>query len=252
MQCLWMRLPGMVPDSYIKKGRIFLFMVLGITGSIGAGKSTVREEFSALGWRFFDADSICHDIYASPEGEFFNGIISFFGEDVLSGTGGGGPKCDAGFEKDLKKASQRQVPDAEQSHRTGMIDRKKLAAKVFGQPEKLQQLTALLYPELNRRLDAAISACREENVHGAFEIPLLYENDYQKKFDAVLTVWSAAEIRYKRLVEMRHFTRDDIVKREKEQLPPDEKLSRADFALINNGSRELLHEQIIFFINRFK
>lgn len=191
-------------------------MILGITGSIGAGKSTVREEFSALGWRFFDADSICHDIYASPEGEFFTGITSFFGTDIVS-------------------------PE-------GTIDRKKLAAKVFGQPENLQKLTSLLYPELDRRLDEAIASCRTQNVHGAFEIPLLYEKDYQTKFDAVLTVWSASEIRHKRLIGKRNFTKEDILRREKEQLPADKKLDRADFALINNGSRELLRKQIIFFI----
>ena len=58
-------------------------MILGITGSFGAGKSTVREEFSLLGWYFFDADKVCHDIYASPTGEFFNRITACWGRNII-------------------------------------------------------------------------------------------------------------------------------------------------------------------------
>ena len=188
-------------------------MILGITGSFGAGKSTVREEFSALGWHFFDADRVCHDIYASQEGEFFNRITAIWGRNILAPNGG--------------------------------IDRKKLAEKVFGKPEELEKLTALLYPELDRRLDAEIALCRKEGRNGAFEIPLLFEKDYAERFDAVLAVWGAAEIRHSRLKDLRGFSDEEIAKREQQQMPSDEKLERADFALVNNGSKELLQKQIL-------
>lgn len=195
-------------------------MILGITGSFGAGKSTVREEFSALGWHFFDADKVCHDIYASPAGEFFNRITAIWGSEIIASDGG--------------------------------IDRKKLAEKVFGKPEELKKLTDLLYPELDRRLDSAIVACRQNNQNGAFEIPLLFEKDYTARFDAVLAVWSAAEIRHQRLKILRNFSDEEIIKREKQQLPSDEKLERADFALVNNGSRELLRKQILILTDKIK
>lgn len=188
-------------------------MILGITGSFGAGKSTVREEFSLLGWHFFDADKVCHDIYASPAGEFFSRITACWGNDIVS-------------------------PD-------GSIDRRKLAEKVFGKPDELKILTDILYPELDRRMDSEIAMCRSQGINGAFEIPLLFEKDYTARFDAVLAVWSAAEIRHQRLKTLRNFSDEEIAKRESQQLPSDEKLERADFALVNNGSRELLRKQIV-------
>jgi len=188
-------------------------MILGVTGSIGAGKSTVREEFSALGWRVFDADGVCHDIYAEPEGSFFSRIVAEWGPDTASSDG-------------------------------RSIDRKKLAEKVFGDRDELAKLTGLLYPEFERRLDAAIAACRRKNESGVFEIPLLFENGYEKRFDAVLAVWSSPAVRRGRLERQRNYTGSEIEKREKQQLPAFEKLERADFAVVNNGPRELLREQI--------
>ena len=112
-----------------QKGRCPPDMILGVTGSIGAGKSTVKEEFSRLGWRIFDADAVCHDIYAEPEGAFFSRIVEIWGRDTAA-------------------------PDGRS------IDRKRLAQKVFGRPEELKKLTGLLYPELENKLVAAIAACR--------------------------------------------------------------------------------------------
>ena len=195
-------------------------MILGITGSIGAGKSTVRDGFIALGWRFFDADEICHEIYSSPDGVFAGRIAERWGEDILTPEGG--------------------------------IDRKKLAAAVFGKPEELQALTSMLYPELERRLDQAVAGCRDAHVDGAFEIPLLFENGYESRFDKTLCVWCDSPIRYRRLREYRNFTDQEIAEREKYQLPADEKLERADYALVNNGSRELLQKQIIYFSNMIR
>lgn len=195
-------------------------MILGITGSFGAGKSTVREEFSLLGWYFFDADKVCHDIYASPTGEFFNRITACWGRNIIA-------------------------PD-------GSIDRRKLAEKVFGKPDELKKLTDILYPELDRRMDSEIAMCRNKGVDGAFEIPLLFEKDYTARFDAVLAVWGDAEIRRERLKTLRNFSDEEIAKRESQQLPSDEKLERADFALVNNGSKELLRKQILILTDKIK
>lgn len=195
-------------------------MILGITGSFGAGKSTVREEFSLLGWYFFDADKVCHDIYASPTGEFFNRITACWGRNIIA-------------------------PD-------GSIDRRKLAEKVFGKPDELKKLTDILYPELDRRMDSEIAMCRSKGINGAFEIPLLFEKDYTARFDAVLAVWGDAEIRRERLKTLRNFSDEEIAKRESQQLPSDEKLERADFALVNNGSKELLRKQILVLTDKIK
>ncbi|MBQ9501176.1 MAG: dephospho-CoA kinase [Lentisphaeria bacterium] len=188
-------------------------MILGVTGSIGAGKSTVREEFSALGWRVFDADGVCHGIYAEPGGSFFARIVGEWGPGVVSADG-------------------------------RSIDRRKLAGEVFGNPGELEKLTGLLYPEFERRLDEAVAACRRDGADGVFEIPLLFENGYGKRFDAVLAVWSSPEIRRERLKRKRGLSDEEIAERERKQLPAHEKLERADFAVVNNGPRELLRKQI--------
>lgn len=187
-------------------------MILGITGAFGAGKTAVREIFVQLGWHIFDADSVCHSLYAQTGGVFFESLVRTWGKEILSPA--------------------------------GAIDRKKLAEKVMADKEELEKLTALLYPELDRKLTAEIQFCRNNNINGAFEIPLLFEKGYEKYFDATLAVWSAPEIRRKRLEEKRSFPREEILRREALQLDPDQKLERADFAVINNGSKELLKEQI--------
>lgn len=195
-------------------------MILGVTGSIGAGKSTVKEEFSRLGWRVFDADAVCHEIYADPGSTFFSRIVETWGRDTAA-------------------------PDGRS------IDRKKLAQKVFGRPEELKKLTGLLYPELEKRLDAAVAACRKDNADGVFEIPLLFEIGCEKRFDAVLAVWSSFPVRCRRLEEKRDLGVEEIRKREASQLPAGEKLERADLALVNNGSRDLLRRQIEALSNKF-
>ena len=120
----------------------------------------------------------------------------------------------------------------------------KLAGEVFGNPGELEKLTGLLYPEFERRLDEAVAACRRDGADGVFEIPLLFENGYGKRFDAVLAVWSSPEIRRERLKRKRGLSDEEIAERERKQLPAHEKLERADFAVVNNGPRELLRKQI--------
>ena len=92
-------------------------------------------------------------------------------------------------------------------------------------------------------LDAA-EKCRQEKVSAAFELPLLYEGGFEKSFVKFLAIWSSPEIRHKRLQEKRSMNIDDILAREKQQLAPDEKLERADFAIINNGKEEELKSQL--------
>ena len=101
-------------------------------------------------------------------------------------------------------------------------------------------------------MDSEIAMCRNKGIDGAFEIPLLFEKDYTARFDAVLAVWGDAEIRRERLKTLRNFSDEEIAKRESQQLPSDEKLERADFALVNNGSKELLRKQILVLTDKIK
>ncbi|MBO5308676.1 MAG: dephospho-CoA kinase [Lentisphaeria bacterium] len=187
-------------------------MILGITGAIGCGKSTVLRIFAENNWRIFDADKLCHQLYDGHDRELCARITELWGKDLILSD--------------------------------GSICRKALGKIVFSDKKQLDILTGLLYPALRRDLLDAAEKCRQEKVNAAFELPLLYEGGFEKSFDKILAIWSSPEIRHKRLQEKRSMNIDDILAREKQQLAPDEKLERADFAIINNGTEEELKSQL--------
>ncbi len=187
-------------------------MILGITGAFGCGKSTVLAKFAGRpGWHVSDADSICHRLYADPQGELARAMRERWGE-------------------------QAAAPD-------GSIDRARVGRIVFADPAELEFLNRLLHPLVIREVERDAAGCRAAGRHGAFEIPLLYETGFADRFDAVLAIWAAPEIRHGRLIRQRGFTPEEIRRREACQMAADLKLERADYALINNGSREELELQ---------
>ena len=178
-------------------------MILGVTGSFGCGKSTVLDLFRAASWRIADADAICRKLYDDPAGDFAAACRRNWGEAFFS---------------------------------DGRFDRAKIARVVFADPAELKKLTAIIYPHLERELDAFVRDARRDGVDAAVEVPLLYENGMEKRFDAVLTVWAPAELRHERLRKLRNFDDAEIRRREALQMDADEKLERADYALINSGN----------------
>ncbi len=192
-------------------------MILGVTGAFGCGKSAVLSAFAARNWRTADADAICHELYAEPNGPLAKAFAERWGASVLAAE--------------------------------GTVNRKKVGEIVFADPEELSFLTDSLYPALGERLAAMIAGCREDKVNGVFEIPLLYEAGLAGCFDRVLAVWAEPGIRHRRLRESRNFSDGEIRLREARQLPADAKLERADYALINNGTVGELELQIDFLIH---
>ena len=190
-----------------------------MTGSIGCGKSTVLDLFRAVSWRTADADAVCRGLYDDPEGDFAAACRERWGDAFFTG---------------------------------GKFDRKKIADVVFSRPEELRKLTELMYPHLTRELEAFADAARKDGADAAVEIPLLYENGMEKYVDAVLTVWAPAELRHRRLREFRHFDDAEIRRREALQMDPDEKLERADYALVNSGDAAELKAQFDILLERFE
>jgi len=192
-------------------------LILGVTGPIGCGKSTVLDLFAAASWRTADADSICRRLYDDPEGEFAAACRENWGEAFF---------------------------------RDGRFDRAAVAKVVFSDPKELRRLTELIYPHLERELDDFSLRVRRDGANAAVEVPLLYENAMEKRFDAVLTVWAPAEVRHERLRKYRGFDDADIRRREALQMDADEKLERADYALINSGSAADLEAEFKVLLSR--
>jgi dephospho-CoA kinase len=177
----------------------------------------VLDLFRSASWRTADADAICRGLYDDPESGFAAACRERWGEAFFTG---------------------------------GAFDRKKIAQLVFDAPEELRRLTELMYPHLERVLDDFVAAARHDGADAAVEIPLLYENGMEKRFDAVLTVWAPAELRHSRLRKLRHFDDAEIRRREALQMDPDEKLERADYALVNSGSAAELAKEFSLLLER--
>ena len=193
-------------------------MILGVTGSIGCGKSTVLALFREAAWRTADADGICRSFYDDPAGDFAEACRREWGEAFFT---------------------------------AGEFDRAKIAGVVFNAPAELKKLTDLLYPRLEKELNKFIAAARAAGENAAVEVPLLYENRMEGLFDAVLTVWAPRDVRHARLREFRHFDDAEIARREKLQMDADEKLERADYALVNSGDPGKLKAQFSQLMRRF-
>jgi dephospho-CoA kinase len=192
-------------------------MIAGLTGGIGCGKSTVSSLFAKLGWLPLSADAICHKIYKSRDAGLYSAIIDRWSEKVL-----------------LKN---------------GLIDNKAIAEIVFNDIDELNWLNTQLHPLIKARADDFIRKNINDNI--IFEIPLLFEAGWDSFPDIIITVWAEQNIVLKRLA-LRGLAPKAALARMNWQDNPDEKLSKADFGLINNDSVENLFEQCKIINNKIK
>jgi len=174
--------------------------LLGLTGGIGSGKSTVLAMFQKKGAAVIDADAIVHGLYADDK-TLHSALVREFGDSAM--------KAD------------------------GTVDKKMLAEIVFDAPRERKKLEELIHPRVRRKIKAELNQTQRSLI--VVDIPLLYESRWQDEFDAVLVVNANDEIRLSRLVK-RGMTRIESRKRIDAQLPMEIKLRKADFVINNNGS----------------
>jgi len=180
---------------------------IGLTGPIGGGKSTVAEILRGAGVPVLDADAIAHEgLFAERE------VI-----------------CAA-----FPEACEEGVPD-----------RKKLAAVVFKNDAARKKLEAILHPYVRRQIAERLARLEREGAPlVVLEIPLLFETGWERDLDGVLVVTAPAELRYQRLWA-RGIAEAEARRREAAQLPPGEKVRRADWVIENAGSRAELREKVL-------
>ncbi len=190
----------------------FRIMIVGLTGGLGCGKSTVLEFFNKAGWLTVSADELCHCLY-DDSFEVRSAIREHWGGEVF---------------------------DAQ-----GVVDRKRIAAIVFGHnneaENELDWLMSLMHPAIYRAATAIINNRGESPV--MFEAPLLFEADWDGMCDKTVAIYTESTIRNERLRRLRGFTSLEISRRLRGQITDYEKLHKADYGLINNESIEILQQQ---------
>ncbi|GBF03938.1 dephospho-CoA kinase, coaE [Deinococcus aerius] len=182
---------------------------LGLTGSIGAGKSTVARLLRARGLTVLDADEQAREVTRDPA--------------VLA-------EIEATFPGVV---------------RGGELDRAALAARVFGESARLAALNAIIHPRVRARmlaLEQAAAARGEEWV--VQDVPLLFEGGLEAQMDAVLVVDAPLDLRVARVTRRSGLTAQEVLARDARQMSGEEKRKRATFVLDNSGDLASLEAQV--------
>jgi dephospho-CoA kinase len=185
--------------------------VLGLTGGIGSGKSSVAQMFADLGAEVIDADQLARDV-VEPGQPALEEIASTFGRDILLAD--------------------------------GRLNRGKLARIVFADPAARARLNAITHPRIRERMEADVAARRSGPGVLILDIPLLYENDRVSAVEKVIVVWVDPETQQRRLSLRDGLGREETLQRIAAQMPLDAKRARADHVVDNSGSQQDTRRQV--------
>ncbi|WUD75949.1 dephospho-CoA kinase [Streptomyces sp. NBC_00510] len=183
---------------------------VGLTGGIGAGKSEVSRLLASYGAVLVDADRIAREV-VEPGTPGLAAVVAEFGEGVLA----------AG----------------------GALDRPKLGAIVFSDPERLRALNAIVHP-LVRDRSAALEQAAGPDAVVVHDVPLLAENALAPLYDLVVVVDAAPETQLDRLVRLRGMAEEDARARMAAQATREQRLAVADVVIDNDGPLEALEPQV--------
>ncbi len=179
-------------------------LLLGLTGGIGSGKSTVSAEFARRGAIVIDADLVVRELQ-SPGGAVLAAMVEHFGDGILA--------------------------------EDGTLNRQAVADIVFNDPEQLKALNAIVHPKVGEAIDGRIDAQRETDNVVILDVPLLVESKAYET-EGIIVVDTDPEIAVQRLVEFRGFNADDARARMKLQATREERRAVAAFIVPNDGSQE--------------
>jgi dephospho-CoA kinase len=182
---------------------------IGLTGGIGAGKSTALDALERLGAAVLSTDRVVHELYESPEVR--DAVVARFGDCVAPG---------------------------------GVVDRGELARAAFSAPEGREWLEGLLWPRVGQRMAAwreEMAARRPPPRALVVEVPLLFESGLDGGFDATIAVIADEELRSERAGARGH---QALAERSARQLSQHEKSQRATYTVLNDGSVEELEDRL--------
>ncbi|MCY7013124.1 dephospho-CoA kinase [Streptococcus sanguinis] len=185
--------------------------IIGITGGIASGKSTVTEFLRRQGYQVIDADQVVHELQ-EPGGRLYQALLSTFGSSILQ--------------------------------EDGRLDRPKLGAMIFGNPELLEQSSQIQNQIIREELAGRRDLLAETEDIFFMDLPLLFELQYEDWFDQIWLVDVTEETQLSRLMSRNALSQEEAEKRIAAQLSLREKRKRANVLIDNNGSLEETRQQI--------
>ncbi|MBU6451837.1 MAG: dephospho-CoA kinase [Cyanobacteria bacterium REEB67] len=207
--------------------------ILGITGSIGSGKSAVGRYLTSLGITVIDTDKLVHRLL-SEDMATKKAIVEQFGEKVLGG------------EITAKTGLESSCSGAWSNHE---IDRKKLGQIVFASEESRRKLEQIVHPNTILALRREVENLKDERLV-AVQVPLLFESNLQGEYDQVWTVYTAEPILRERLKARDHLSDAEIDSRLAAQLPQDSKVKAADQVIDNSFSEAETERQVKLLVEK--
>lgn len=189
-------------------------ILIGITGGIGSGKSTVSRLFEKNGAAVIDADKISREVIKRGEAAYYE-VIEYFTDAVVAPN--------------------------------GEIDRKKLAGIVFSDKNKLAELNRITHKHIFRAMKERIADASDKDLI-VLDVPLLFSADFPFKCDKTIAVVADRKLRVKRVMQRDNCSSEEVERRMRAQLSDDELCRLADEVLYNNGSESEVEDYIKKFI----
>lgn len=191
-------------------------LLVGVTGGIGSGKSTVCAMLAGLGCELFEADRVAKELQLHDP-EVIAGIEELFGSDLYH-------RDDSGVLS---------------------IDRKAIAAIVFSDPKKLEALNRLMHPKVRDAFQREIVRCAREGKRMLCkEAAILFESGMDQELDRIIVVAAGDGVRLERAVARGMGSREEVKRRMKAQWPQEQLIERAHYVIFNDGNIDELRSQV--------
>ena len=193
-------------------------LVIGLTGGIASGKSTISSILKAVGWPVIDADLIARQI-VMPGSKGLEQIVNRFGPQMLNSD--------------------------------GTLDRKKLGKTVFDDPKKLSDLDKIEHPLIQEAIDSQLDEFKKQHLPVVvLDVPLLFETGMDEECDLTVLAVVDQATQLKRLMKRDQISKMDAGKKISSQMSLKEKMQRADVNIDNNGTLEQTRSQVAELVDR--
>ena len=188
-------------------------MIVGLTGGIGSGKSTVARFFELLGYPVFNSDKVAKEVYFKPE--IKEKIIQLLGPEVYT--------------------------------KENTLNKNFISSKIFANTDLLHSLNTIIHPAVKKEFISFVSSSKNKLI--IKESALLFEARLEKEVNKIILVVADDDLRLKRVIKRDGLMPEEVLKKIKSQLPQSEKMKKSDF-VINNNEKELVIPQINAILNK--